>query len=436
MDVLQAGWARRDITPTPGIHMGGYWGRQSGATGIHDPLYARLVAWSGAEGTAVLVSLDVVAVAAESVARIRQRVIAAMPGTRPEAVLVCCTHTHAGPLTLPFRGMGDVDLDYLNTICDAVDDCAREAASNLADARVGHSRTAVQIGVNRREERSGTVTLGRNSEGEVAPYAHVVTVNTAQGQAILFQHACHPVVLGSDNHAISADFPGVACAEIERRTGAFALYVNGAAGDINPRTSTRTFEDVDRLGRELGDAVSATAANAQSLTPSPIKALSRRLDLPLIPPPPAASAAFALARQMLKAAISSVGDEWERKVPMALLEWSRELLATARNPQPARTQPFEIQGVRIGDLTWLGMEGELFVRYQLDIEAAWDEPVVLCGYANGCVGYVPTREEYDRGGYEVDGAYKVYPSVLMIAPESDALVRGATAELLQELLRD
>jgi hypothetical protein len=33
----------------------------------------------------------------------------------------------------------------------------------------------------------------------------------------------------------------------------------------------------------------------------------------------------------------------------------------------------------------------------------------------------------------VDEAYKVYPSVLMIAPESDALIRRAAAELLQEL---
>ena len=37
MDGLQAGWAQREITPTLGIHMGGYWGRRSGATEINDP---------------------------------------------------------------------------------------------------------------------------------------------------------------------------------------------------------------------------------------------------------------------------------------------------------------------------------------------------------------------------------------------------------------
>ena len=416
--------------------MGGYWGRNSGATGIHDPLYLRLIVWRDAANTAVFVNLDLVGVAAEWASRIRQRVIAAIPGTAPEAILVCCTHTHAGPLTLPFRGMGDMDFDYLDSICDAVGDCTREAASNLAEARVGYSQTAVQIGINRREERSGAVVLGNDPEGEVAPHAHVVTVETGQGQAILFQHACRPVVLGSTNHVISADFPGAACAEVERLTGAFAMFINGAAGDINPRMSARTFEDVELLGRELGIAVADAAATTRPLTASPLKALSRRLDLPLLPPPTRVHAAGILVRQMLNAAIKSVGNEWERRTPMALLEWSRALFAVARETQTARTQAFEIQGVRIGDLTWLGMEGEIFVRYQLDVEAAGNQPVVLCGYANGCIGYLPTREDYDRGGYEVDGAYKIYPSVLMIAPESDALVRRATAELLQELRGD
>ena len=97
------------------------------------------------------------------------------------------------------------------------------------------------------------------------------------------------------------------------------------------------------------------------------------------------------------------------------------------------TQSFEIQGLRIGGLTWLGLEGEIFVRYQLDLEAASQEPVVICGYANGCIGYVPTQDEYERGGYEVEEAYRVYPSVLMIAPQSDAIIRQAVQDLLRTL---
>ena len=86
------------------------------------------------------------------------------------------------------------------------------------------------------------------------------------------------------------------------------------------------------------------------------------------------------------------------------------------------------------DVALVGMEGEMFVRYQLDLEAESPLPAtVLCGYANGCVGYVPTADEYPRGGYEIEEAYKVYPSVQMLAPESEAMIREGAKRLLKEV---
>ena len=433
---LQAGWSRRDITPRPGIHMGGYWGRRSGATSIHDPLYARLVAWSDDRGAAVLISLDLIALTPQRVQQIRGGVHAAFPDTVPQAIMVCCTHTHAGPLTIPFRGMGDVDEGYLDQVCAAVDECAAEAAASLSEAQLGYARATVQIGINRRQVRSGDIVIGENPEGPVAPHAHVVTLDTARGRAILFQHACHPVVLGNANHDISADFPGPACAAVEAATSAFAMYVNGAAGDINPRHATSTFDDVERLGNALGNAVVSAAATAQPLASTGMAWGSVRLALPLLDAPSvvrASSVACLRGLQWLQAVLRSPRDEWARRVPRAYLQWSLACLQAACGARTAATRPFEIQGLRIGELTWLGLEGEIFVRYQLDVEAAHTEPVILCGFANGCIGYVPTADEYERGGYEVDIAYKVYPSTLMIAPESDRLIRQGIVDLLRIL---
>ena len=98
----------------------------------------------------------------------------------------------------------------------------------------------------------------------------------------------------------------------------------------------------------------------------------------------------------------------------------------------ARVQPFEIQALALGELVLLGVEGELFARYQLDLEAA-HESAVLCGFANGCIGYVPTADEYAHGGYEIDLAYKFYPSVQMIAPTSESLIRQRAAALIAKV---
>ena len=78
MTQLLAGWARKDITPPVGIHMGGYWGRRSGAVGVHDDLDVRVVLWATSPQRAVaLVTLDLVAVTAAMAARLRKAVVEA-----------------------------------------------------------------------------------------------------------------------------------------------------------------------------------------------------------------------------------------------------------------------------------------------------------------------------------------------------------------------
>ncbi len=156
--------------------------------------------------------------------------------------------------------------------------------------------------------------------------------------------------------------------------------------------------------------------------------------LPLIDPLPRLQAEVEKLVLQMKAELEKGGDVWAQRVPRARLEWAEEMLKLARSGARGQAQPFEIQGIRIGGLLLLGMEGEIFARYQLELEPLSSlQPAILCGYANGCIGYVPTADEYPRGGYEVDEAYKVYPSVQMIAPESEELIREAAVRIMGRL---
>ena len=444
---LKAGWGRRDITPPLGIHMGGYWGRSSGAVDVHDPLTARAVVFSQGSDRVCLVALDLVGLSAGTVAEIRVRVRAGT-GIDGEAVMVCCTHTHAGPLTVPFRGMGEVDSDYLEGVVSAVADAVAAAVEGLRVVEATYWRSPVELGVNRRQRRNGNVIIGHNPEGPVARYAHALRLATEEGECCtLFSHACHPVVLGNSNHSISADFAGAAVRYVERETGGFALFVNGACGDINPRVTGATFGDVDQLGAELGDAVVRGRASARVLEGGEIASASANVDLPLFDPPPRARIAAEKLALRLKARVKKMADSdyWAQLIPRAQLAWAEEMHELARSGARGLVQPFAIQGIRVGSLVFIGFEGEMFVRYQLDLERdSPHQPTLVCGYANGCIGYVPTADEYERGGYEVGTpydfnttagteAYKVYPSVQMIAPESDEIIRRAALSVLDRL---
>ena len=416
---LYFGAVAADITPPVGIAMGGYWGRRSGATHIRDRLMAKALVCGLGSARIALVAVDLVGLDAAVVRAIRERV-ARVTGIEGAAIMVCASHTHSGPLTFPFRGMGRIDSRYLEQVVDAVVEVVIAAAADSRPGRLYYARPQVQIGRNRRPQ---------SVKGEVVPYAHVLRFAAECGtEATIFSHACHPVVLGRDNHQISADFPGVAARCIEAATGGRALFVNGACGDVNPRIANGSFADVECLGEELGRAVLEGRAEATPVDASALRWAHERLDLPLRPLPPRWRAEAEKLKWHLRARLARGGE-----VPTAQLEWAVAMRKWVRaGAERSRVQPFELQALALGELVLLGMEGELFARYQLDLEAAHG-PAVLCGFANGCIGYVPTADEYARGGYEIDLAYKVYPSVQMIAPVSESLIRQRAAALVAKV---
>jgi hypothetical protein len=421
-----------EITPAVGIHMGGYWGRCSAATAIGDALWAKALVFAHGEERLALVCLDLVALSADVVAQVRRRIEEDI-GIKAAAVMVCCSHTHAGPLTLNFRGMGEVDARYLIRVQDSALEAVGRALAESTVATLRYARPPLQIGINRRQMLAGIASLGRDKEGPVVSYAHALYVEGRGATlAVLFSHACHPVVLGSANHEISGDFVGAAARRIEAQLGCPALFVNGACGDVKPRLSNADFAAVEELGGELAEAVLQGHRVSELVSVPALRHGQRHVELPLLSPPSRLRAEVERLALKLKVGIK-VGlggaDSWAQRVPRAQLEWIEEVLAHGGG---ARTQAFEIQGLVLGRLVLLGMEGEIFARYQLDIEAEHGG-VVVCGYANGCIGYVPTADEYARGGYEIEMAYKVYPSVLMIAPESEGVLRAAVVELMAEL---
>jgi hypothetical protein len=92
-------------------------------------------------------------------------------------------------------------------------------------------------------------------------------------RALLVHYATHSVVLGPTNCKYSADYPGVLQAKIEASIpGVQAMFVQGAAGDINPLFMARSgdeakdFAVVARMGETLAGEVLAAAKSMKPLT--------------------------------------------------------------------------------------------------------------------------------------------------------------------------
>src|SRR5579871_1131234 len=185
---LYAGVCETNITPPIGVWMSGYALRPSGAVGIHDELYARALVCDNGQMRVALVAADLIYLDPDLVERIRDG-IADQVGIARDAIMLHCTHTHAGPSTKSFRCMGSRDEAYVDVLVRKLIGVTRQAADSLQPAHLLYGEASAQIGVNRRQTRpDGRVGLGADYGGPVAPLVQTLCVNGADGQlfALLF----------------------------------------------------------------------------------------------------------------------------------------------------------------------------------------------------------------------------------------------------------
>jgi neutral ceramidase len=434
--VATAGFHKVDITPEPGVPLAGFAARQAVSTGVHDRLFARALAIEQAGRTAVFVAVDVLGLAADFVRRVRAA-IAERTDLARESVMISSTHTHSAPVTVStFFNPGEtLDHRYMDRLAAAIEAAVCTAWEHRAPAAIGVGSTRVSgIGRNRRTDD------GLPIDDEVG----IINVSPADGGpgGVLINHACHPTVLGPDNLLMTGDFPAFAIERIESRLGAgsFALFVNGAQGNISMGHSSelsaigiitpgRTFERAEALGDRLADAVLDALPSIAMVSAVPVSCAARVLQLPFNAYPPTADTARALdeAESELEtlvhrgAALEEIGAAKTRRLYASI----RNFYAGEARALPKRHLSIEMQAFRIAGALFAAVPGELFVEIALRIKRRLDHPVFIMGITNGYIGYLPTREAYASGGYEVVSA--------KVTDAAEDLVVGAIEALNRQL---
>ena len=87
-------------------------------------------------------------------------------------------------------------------------------------------------------EFGGVVRLGANPTGPIDDAVQLVRIDDMAGKplAVMIHYACHGTSLGGRNAKVSGEWMGRMAAYAEKQIpGLGAMFVQGAAGDINPR---------------------------------------------------------------------------------------------------------------------------------------------------------------------------------------------------------
>ncbi len=417
---LEIGLAKVDITPPPGIPYLSYYPRQTPFEGVHDPLYARaLVAENGQERLAIVAadalgySRSILGRGRDFVEEVRQEIERRTSIPRRH-VLLAATHAHSTPQTTDIAdlaGQFPSATLWLERLSKQLALVAELAWLGRRRARL-HGMVGQAPGIawcRRIVTRDGRLTRlpDRPPDDQVLkePRDDRVPVLLVAGDGwcgAMINFCCHPTTV-QVQPLVSADYPGVACAVVERALGAEAcLFLQGACGNVNPVRHTTGFDDVEVYGRSLGgealrclSLLTARDAPAMSTTlavASDTLALPRRDDLPPREPLERACAEA-------EAAIVAATTDDERRQAIAAYRRAAEplrLLDLGTGPVPC-----EVQVLRLGDALIIAVEGELFVEYGLRIRECSPAPVTfISAYSNGYQGYIVTPETFDEGGYE------------------------------------
>jgi hypothetical protein len=90
------------------------------------------------------------------------------------------------------------------------------------------------------------------------------------------------------------------------------------------------------------------------------------------------------------------------KAPGSLVRRARRMIEAMDSGHPVREVSYPVQAVRFGkDLTLVALGGEVVVDYDLRAKREYlGEPLMVAGYSNAVMGYIPSERILREGGYE------------------------------------
>ena len=437
---LRAGAAYHQISPPRPMALYGYPHVQRISTGVHDPLLATVIVLKKPDAMVVLASLDLLMIEPGFARQLRQGVAAAV-GCGESAVFIGCTHTHSGPVTTRPIGwrndstIPEPDPAYLEFVTKQLVAAAVAAAESAIPAELAWaSADATGVGGNRLRE-----------DGITDPECGVLAVRDSHDHKMLAMaliYGMHPTVLHEDSTLVSADFPHYTRLHVQEQTGEAVpiAYLTGPSGNQSPRrfVGGQTLEEAERLGRRLGAAVCrALDEMADEAWQGTAQLASRlaKIELPhnrirTLPEADRLLADYRARYEQLKrdhapraeirtAECAIFGAEGT--VALAQAEMRGELEARLRDYRPA-----EVQGLRIGEVCLIGLPGECFTEYGLEIKRRAPRRTFVVTLVNGELqGYIVTPEAAACGGYEATNA--------VFAPESGRVLVDAAVDLVSNL---
>ncbi|MBO5723875.1 MAG: hypothetical protein J6S58_03520 [Lentisphaeria bacterium] len=371
------------ISPEVGAYLAGYSLNDKSVMKLDD-LYATGLCVDDGTNKVLLISLDLLGLDGVFIQRVRKE-CAAILSVPESAVMITPTHTHTGPETRTLAAKPEqLNTAYLEklekTLLKAVEGLKdfRECKTYFYSSTCDENRSRRYVTADnhstftphRREVLPCAIGFADKELGQL----YFTDAVTGLPVYVVGNYAAHPLAghcPGLGGLRISADFPGAFRDYILAETGAEAMFVSGAAGDMVPRE--------DELGSEAAKGMGIRLAKG---------VLGGMMDATRNP-----------GRFLMK----------DAKVGSSIRTFTVPLRKKYRNNPKRLPAPYlgkddvtlEIQCLAIGDICFVGVPGELCA--ELGQEIKWHSPfrrTFIAYDATAYFSYIGPANFFVAGGYE------------------------------------
>jgi len=387
MGKTKLGMADVDITPLAPVNTIGFGRPDELSRGVLHNLSAQISVWQFDEYTCCLVTIDHIGFLRKHADNLRTE-LAHILSTDSESVMLCFAHTHSAPNE-------SLEAEYFRFVCSQIKEGVKTALGNLEPVKAAWGNAFAEIGINRRSECNET----DNRVGVLK----VVEEVTGKLKLLLLRVTAHANVLKADNYLISPDYFGTTRDLLAKKFNCPVMLTQGASGNVAPKyfkasyippdanDETRFIRSETALEDMANEILTSVKKVIDEIAPAEINHLemySKRIDL------------YADVPTYEKAL--TVATEARENAGIDGTAWLAEVKCLLEKGVTSQTETIELQYFAVANGCICGVANEIMCEFALRAsKAIKNNFFYLGGYTNGCTGYFPTEEEYDKGGYEV-----------------------------------